>query len=473
MLNNILLTTACATVFVGTLYPLLLESLTGDKISVGPPYFDWTFGPLMVPLLLALPFGPFLAWKRGDVLGAAQRLMFAAMLAVVVMVLGMIAFHRGPWLAPFGLALGVFVMAGAVAELAWRIRLGSVPLGEAWRRFANLPALGHRHGAGALRRRHAGGRRRGDERLSRGAHPRHEAGRAGRACRLRHDVPGVAPGTGPNYREEIAVFDVTRGGAAVTRLEPARRIYDMPPGADDRGRHSRGMAWRSLRRAGRQADRWRVCGARLLQSAGALHLARRRCHVPRRRRVAVGSPLTRRCPRAGASRRRGTRRMTRCATFLALVAVVFAGGAALAVEPDEILSDPILEARAREISAGLRCLVCQNQSIDDSNAPLARDLRLLVRERLTAGDSDAQVMRFVEDRYGEFVLLRPPLSWRTIVLWVSPILALLVAIWMTARAWRRRQLQAADPTVAPLSPDEENQLRSILAENEGEPPVRD
>jgi cytochrome c-type biogenesis protein CcmH len=165
--------------------------------------------------------------------------------------------------------------------------------------------------------------------------------------------------------------------------------------------------------------------------------------------------------------------MTRCATFLALVAVVFAGGAALAVEPDEILSDPILEARAREISAGLRCLVCQNQSIDDSNAPLARDLRLLVRERLTAGDSDAQVMRFVEDRYGEFVLLRPPLSWSTIVLWVSPILALLVAIWMTARAWRRRQLQAADPTVAPLSPDEENQLRSILAENEGEPPVRD
>ena len=122
VLNNILLTTACATVFVGTLYPLLLESLTGDKISVGPPYFDMTFGPLMVPLLLALPFGPFLAWKRGDVLGAAQRLMFAAMrgrrrhgrwrLAV---------FHRGPWLAPFGIALGVWVMAGAVSELAWRV----------------------------------------------------------------------------------------------------------------------------------------------------------------------------------------------------------------------------------------------------------------------------------------------------------------------------------------------------------------
>ena len=86
-----------------------------------------------------------------------------------------------------------------------------------------------------------------------------------------------------------------------------------------------------------------------------------------------------------------------------------ASTAALAVEPDEILNDPALEARARADLPGLRCLVCQNQSIDDSNAPLARDLRLLVRERLKAGDSDAQVLRFVEDRYGEFVLLNPPL----------------------------------------------------------------
>ncbi len=150
-------------------------------------------------------------------------------------------------------------------------------------------------------------------------------------------------------------------------------------------------------------------------------------------------------------------------------------GAALAVEPDEIMSDPALEARARAISSGLRCLVCQNQSIDDSNAPLARDLRLLVRERLKAGDSDAAVMQFVEDRYGEFVLLRPPLSWRTLLLWLSPLAALLVAVWMTARAWQRRQPQAstAGEGAMPLSADEEERLRSILAENEGEPPLRD
>jgi cytochrome c-type biogenesis protein CcmF len=139
VLNNILLTTACATVLVGTLYPLVLEALTGAKISVGAPYFNLTFGPLMLPLLIALPFGPFLAWKRGDLLGVAQRLLFAALLAVVVLALGLAAFNRGPVLAPFGLALGAFVMAGAVSELCYRARLGAVPLAETWRRLKGQP----------------------------------------------------------------------------------------------------------------------------------------------------------------------------------------------------------------------------------------------------------------------------------------------------------------------------------------------
>ena len=165
--------------------------------------------------------------------------------------------------------------------------------------------------------------------------------------------------------------------------------------------------------------------------------------------------------------------MIRMATIRCVSRAGLGSAAALAVEPDEILPDAALEARARSISAGLRCLVCQNQSIDDSNAPLARDLRLLVRERLKAGDSDAQVMRFVEDRYGEFVLLNPPLSWRTLLLWLAPLVALLAAIWTTARAWRRRQPLATGAGVTPLSADEEDRLRAILAENEGEPPVRD
>lgn len=158
---------------------------------------------------------------------------------------------------------------------------------------------------------------------------------------------------------------------------------------------------------------------------------------------------------------------------LILALSVFAPLPAFAVNPDEVLADPALEQRARNLSAQLRCLVCQNQSIDDSNAPLARDLRLLVRERLKAGDSDAQVMQFVEDRYGEFVLLRPPLSWRTILLWAAPLLALAIAIWTSVRAWRRRQaLPATREEVAPLSEDEESQLRDILSEREGEPRSR-
>lgn len=167
-----------------------------------------------------------------------------------------------------------------------------------------------------------------------------------------------------------------------------------------------------------------------------------------------------------------------CAASMLLVclAAMVTAGAAFAVEPDEILPDPTLEARARAISAELRCLVCQNQSIDDSNAPLARDLRLLVRERLKAGDNDGEVLRFVEDRYGEFVLLRPPLSWHTLLLWIAPVLALIIAVWVTARAWRRRQAASAatsSQAVEPLTSDEEDRLRAILAENEGEPPIRD
>jgi len=170
------------------------------------------------------------------------------------------------------------------------------------------------------------------------------------------------------------------------------------------------------------------------------------------------------------------RRSTAAGALLACLAAMVTVGAAFAVEPDEILPDPTLEARARAISSELRCLVCQNQSIDDSNAPLARDLRLLVRERLKAGDSDGEVLRFVEDRYGEFVLLRPPLSWHTLLLWIAPVLALIIAVWATARAWRRKQAAAAaTPSLAvePLTSDEEDRLREILAENEGDPPIRD
>ncbi len=134
----------------------------------------------------------------------------------------------------------------------------------------------------------------------------------------------------------------------------------------------------------------------------------------------------------------------------------------LAVQPDEILPQPALEQRAREISGGLRCLVCQNQSIDDSDAPLARDLRILVRERLVAGDSDRAVRDFVVARYGDFVLLSPPFTLRTLALWLAPFLILALGL---AFLWRRgRAMRAVTSPAAPLSQDERERLERLLRE---------
>jgi cytochrome c-type biogenesis protein CcmH len=132
---------------------------------------------------------------------------------------------------------------------------------------------------------------------------------------------------------------------------------------------------------------------------------------------------------------------------------------ALAVNPDEILADPVLEARARDISAGLRCLVCQNESIDASNADLARELRLIVRERLVAGDSDAEVVQYIVDRYGEFVLLRPVVAPHTILLWSAAPLVLLVGLVAIVIGTRRRR--AADPAAPALTAEEQRALDEL------------
>ena len=131
-----------------------------------------------------------------------------------------------------------------------------------------------------------------------------------------------------------------------------------------------------------------------------------------------------------------------------------------AVQPDEVLQDPALEARARHISEGLRCLVCQNQSIDDSEAPLAKDLRVLVRERLTAGDTDQQIEDFVVARYGEFVLLKPRFTAHTLLLWFATPAVLLVALLIVVLAYRRRAAAASPPSG--LSEVEERKLKSLL-----------
>ena len=147
--------------------------------------------------------------------------------------------------------------------------------------------------------------------------------------------------------------------------------------------------------------------------------------------------------------------------WLLLATVVLVGSwRAIAVEPNEMLADPALEARAREISRGLRCVVCQNESIDESDADLAHDLRVLVRERLVAGDSDEQVVQYIADRYGDFVLLRPPVKPETYLLWASPAILLLIAAAIIATYLRRRHASQAAPP--PLTAEEKARVDALL-----------
>jgi cytochrome c-type biogenesis protein CcmF len=227
VLNNLFLATACAAVLIGTLYPLALESITGEKISVGPPFFNLTFGPLMLPILLIMPFGPFLAWKRGDIVAAGERLVFAFGLAVIAAIASAAIVGKGPWLAPLGVGLGVWLIAGAISELVWRSKMFRVPAGEAMRRLAGLPrsafgtALAHA-GVGVMligivattvwR-----------EEVILGMKPGETAKIAG--YELSFD--GVAPRQGPNYSEIVGRLTVRQDGAVVTTLEPSKRNFPV------------------------------------------------------------------------------------------------------------------------------------------------------------------------------------------------------------------------------------------------------
>lgn len=153
--------------------------------------------------------------------------------------------------------------------------------------------------------------------------------------------------------------------------------------------------------------------------------------------------------------------------WLAIVTSLCLSSAALAVQPDEVLKDAGLEARARALSTELRCLVCQNQSIDDSDAPLAKDLRVIVRERLTAGDSDQQIRDFLVARYGAFVMLRPPVTAQTILLWASPFLALGIGGLVVWRLRRRATEAALVPTTG-LTDEELARIERLLDRNEVE-----
>ncbi len=225
VLNNLFLTTACATVFVGTLYPLALEALTGAKISVGGPFFNLTFVPLFVPLMFAMPFGPLLAWKRGDILGVAQRLTLAFAAAVVAICVTFAAMGVKSALAPLGVGLAFFVMAGAVVDICERSGLFRVPFKAALRRGFGLPrsafgtATAH-FGLGVTLLGIVFATTWGSERIV-SLKPAQTVSISG------YDLTfdGLVPRDGPNFRELAAKFTVREGGVPIGIMQPSKRSF--------------------------------------------------------------------------------------------------------------------------------------------------------------------------------------------------------------------------------------------------------
>ena len=225
VLNNLFLTTACATVFVGTLYPLALEVMTGEKISVGAPFFNLTFGPLFVPLIIALPFGPLLAWKRGDLLGAAQRLMAAGITGLIAMAVVWAWTLGGSTLAPLAIGLAAFVIVGALSDMIERVGLLRVPLATAARRARGLP----RSSWGTMFA-HAGigvaligivCETTWNSEYIKSMKIGEVAAIAGYELKL----DGISQRQGPNFREMVAQFSVVQNGRLLDTMTPSKRSF--------------------------------------------------------------------------------------------------------------------------------------------------------------------------------------------------------------------------------------------------------
>jgi cytochrome c-type biogenesis protein CcmF len=225
VLNNLFLTTACATVFIGTLYPLALEVLTGDKISVGAPFFNLTFAPLFIPLMVAVPFGPMLAWKRGDLLGAMQRLLVAGIAALLAIAVAWAWARGGSALAPLAIGLAVFVIAGALSDLAERVGLFRLPLATSASRAMGLPrsvwgtAFAHAGIGVALigivcettwNSEYIGTMKPGD---------------AISIAGYQMTLEGLIQQQGPNYRELVAPFTVRLDSKRLAVMTPSKRTF--------------------------------------------------------------------------------------------------------------------------------------------------------------------------------------------------------------------------------------------------------
>ena len=227
--NNLLLVTAAGTIFLGTMYPLFLDALTGQKVSVGPPYFNATFGPLMVPLIAVMAIGPLLPWKRADLAGALGRLKLAFAATAALVLIGLYVTSGGPILAVLGIGLAAWLGVGTLVEFAERIKLGRAPLGETWRRARRLPratyGMSIAHGGVGLVIMGIVASTAWETEQLKVMRPGETTAFAG------YDVTfeGTRAAPGPNYSAVRGAFTIRRDGAVIARLEPETRNYPTPP----------------------------------------------------------------------------------------------------------------------------------------------------------------------------------------------------------------------------------------------------
>ena len=225
VINNLLLTSACAAVFIGTLYPLALEAVTGEKISVGPPYFNLTFGPLILPLLFLVPIGPMLSWKRANLWGAVQRLWAAAVVSLIAAVAALAWQYRGPWLAPFGIALGMWLVAGSLYELSSRIKLFSESAAVSWARLKGLPGA-----VWGMTLAHAGVGIMVMGVVAITAWKQEvvavmQPGDSMTVGQRQVTFDGESPATGPNFTADRARFSISSGGVKEAEVSSEKRVF--------------------------------------------------------------------------------------------------------------------------------------------------------------------------------------------------------------------------------------------------------
>ncbi len=446
LLNNLLLASACGVVFVGTLYPLVVDLMSGDKVTVGPPFFNQTFLPIFAVTAAVAAAGPFLSWKRADLKGVLQRLRLAFAVTLVVAAL-LAAFG---WRAPLGLAglaLATWLASATLADLANRCGLPKAGPGTALRRLVGLPTsawglvLGHLGMAVVVA---------GVAAISVWKAEAIQVQRPGESVTLAsYDFTLVSVGAarGPNYQSSIATVEVARDGETIALLFPERRWY--PVERQPTTEAGIETLWHSDLYAvlgdpdgsGGWVTRFYVNPGVAWMWLGSLMMALGGLISVCDRRLRIGAP------------RRALRPAAAVGLMLLLVS---AASPATAITAAEMFDDPAKEARAIAIGKELRCVICQNQSIFDSNAKLARDLRLVVRERIEAGDSDEAVVAYIAQRYGDYVLLEPPLKAKTILLWASPFVLLAVALLLAWRYGRRRAPPAA------MSSEERAEARRLL-----------